>query len=297
MKTFVILNPYANRWTAGKRKEDLIQSLDRAGLAHKLVVSEHRGHILDLARRATNDGYSTIVVAGGDGSIGEAINGIVQAAGKNSLPKLGVMPMGTANDFAFNLNLSTDLRQAARAIAADQVRRIDLGQVNDRYFVNNSAVGLEPYVSLKQQRISWLKGTSRYMLAAVQGILDRPAWHANLSWDYAEFEGPVSLVTIGNGARSGGFFMAPHAVPTDGKLTAVFGYRQSAREMLTLLPKALNPNKGNYSEAVGFREIDFTYLDIFLTTPSPAHVDGEIFTLDTQVFKYRVHPGRVPLVC
>jgi diacylglycerol kinase family enzyme len=97
--------------------------------------------------------------------------------------------------------------------------------LNGRYFANNSAAGLEPYVTTKHERIHWIKGMARYLVAAVQAIMDKPEWHGKIVWDDGTYEGPLSLVSIGNGRRTGGFFMTPHADLFDGKLTLAFGYR------------------------------------------------------------------------
>lgn len=297
MPARVILNPYSNRWTAGKRRPELEKALRRAEIHYDLAQSERPGHIAELARQSALDGFAPILVAGGDGSIGEAVNGLVQAAnGAEALPRLGLLPLGSANDLAYGLNIPTDLEQAAQLIAQGNTRRVDLGQVNEHYFLNNTAVGIEPYITLVQQRISWIKGVARYMVAAVSGIMDKPSWSAALEWDGGSFEGPLSLVTVGNGPRSGGFFMAPHADPFDGLLTAVYGYRATRRGMLALLPKAANPGRGSYVESPGIHEINVAWLNVRLYNPSPAHADGEIFSHAITDLRYQIHPARVEML-
>lgn len=296
MPAKVILNPYSNRWNAGKRRPELEAALRTAGISYDLAQSERPGHITELTLRAALDGFSPILVAGGDGSIGEAVNGLVQADGKGGpLPRLGLLPMGSANDLAYGLKIPTDLTLAAQRISQGGTRRVDLGQVNDRYFINNTAVGIEPYITLVQQRIGWIKGMLRYLVAAVGGIMDKPAWQASLEWDGGSFEGPLSLVTVGNGPRSGGFFMAPHADPFDGKLTVVYGYRATRRAMLALLPKAANPGPGSYVESPGIQEMNVSWLKVHLANPSPAHTDGEIFSRAIHNLDYKIHPGRVEM--
>lgn len=296
MPANVILNPYSNRWNAGRRRGELEGALRKAGIDYKLSISERPGHIQELARQATLEGFSPILVAGGDGSIGEAINGLVQANGKGQLPPIGVLPMGSANDFAYNLKIPSDLGQAVQSAVSTRIQPVDLGQVNNRFFINNSGVGLEPYITLIQERIPWINGIPRYLIAAVRGIMDKPAWKARMVWDGGEYEGPISLVTIGNGPRSGGFYLSPHADPCDAKLSVVFGYRESRLSMLALLPKAFNPGPGSYVEAPGIQELDITHLEIRLNRPSPAHTDGEIFSKDILELEYSIHPGRVQLL-
>lgn len=295
MTAKVILNPYANRWIAGKRQGEVEAALRGAGISYQLERSERRGHITELVRAAVLEGFSPILIAGGDGSIGEAVNGLMSAEGSGiCLPALGILPLGTANDLVYGLKLPTGLGEAVQVITSGKTRRVDLCQVNERYFINNSAVGIEPYITLVQQRIGWIKGMLRYLVAAVRGIMDRPAWQAQMEWDGGSYEGPVSLVTVGNGPRSGGvFYMSPHADPHDGQLTVVFGYRKTRREMLALLPKATRPGPGSYAESPGMREINMTHLRVHLENPSPAHTDGEIFSTAIHDLEYSIHPGRI----
>src|SRR5687768_16660568 len=226
MTAKVILNPYSNRWNSQKRWAEVEAALKAAGVDFVLVVSQSKGQVVELAEQAVRENCSPIIVVGGDGSIGDAANGLVRGAGSGEkvLAPLGIMPTGSANDVAFALGLPTDLNEAAKVIAAGKTRAMDLGKLNNRYFVNNSAAGLEPYVTIKHEKISWIKGMARYLVAALQAIMDKPEWHGNVKWDGGEYKGPFSLISVGNGRRTGGFFMTPHADPFDGRLTLAFGY-------------------------------------------------------------------------
>ncbi len=295
----VILNPYANRWNAEKRWPDAATALKEAGVDFELAVSEYPQHSVDLAEEAVRKGFSPIIAAGGDGTIGDVVHGLARNAESNEslLGPVGIMPLGTANDLAFNLGISTDLRTAAQIIAAGNNRPMDIGKANDRYFANNSAIGLEPYVTTKQIKITWISGILRYLIAAVWAIMDRPTWDADIQWDGGEYKGPVSLVTIGNGSRSGGlFYMIPHADPFDGKLTFVYGYRATRREMLATLPRAMKPDVGSYVEMEGIHECQATWIKIHLEKPSPAHTDGELFPTTVKELEYRIYPGRLKIL-
>jgi diacylglycerol kinase (ATP) len=209
---------------------------------------------------------------------------------------LGIMPLGSANDFVFNANLSTDLRVAARVIAAGVTCPIDLGTLNGRYFINNSAAGLEPFVTTKNERIQWIKGVVRYLVAAVWAIMDRPKWTGTVSWDDGKYTGPLTLVTVGNGRRTGGFFMTPHADLTDGQLTLAYGYRGTRLGMFQALPRTFKEGKGSYVEMDGMYELNTTKVSIHLDQPSPAHTDGELFTEFVRDFDYSIQPGRLQLL-
>jgi len=298
MPAKVILNPYANRWNSQKRWPEAEAALKTAGVDFDLVVSEYSRHPIELATEAVRKGFSPIIAAGGDGTVGEVVNGLARAAKskKALLGPLGIMPLGSANDLVCNLGLPLDLKAAAYVIASGNVRKMDIGSVNGLYFVNNSAVGLEPCVSLIQQHITWIKGTLRYIVAALIGIAQGPHWAVKMKWDDGEYTGPVTLVTVGNGARTGGLYMAPHADPFDGKLTFVYGYRRTRGGMLTLFPKTMKPGPGNYVEMEGIHEKTATRLKIHMDGPSPAHTDGEIFSTDIQDLEYCIYPGRLKIL-
>jgi diacylglycerol kinase (ATP) len=299
MTAKVILNPYSNRWKAEKRWVEAADALRAAGVKFDLAVSDRPRQISELAEKAVRDGFSPIIAAGGDGTIGEVVNGLARAAKSpdEAFGPMGILPLGSANDLVLNLGMPLDLRQAAQVIAANHTRLMDLGQVNGLYFDNNSAVGLEPHITLIQQKISWLNGVPRYIVAALRGIMDNPHWNMKITWDDGEYEGPSLLVTVGNGARTGGLFMSPHADLFDGKLTFVYGYRKTRGEILSIFPRTMKPGAGNYVEAEGIHEQNATWIKIHLESPAAAHVDGEIFSTAIQDLEYRILPGRLKILC
>ena len=294
----VILNPYSNRWKSQERWPEAEAALKAAGVEFELAISQRKHHVVELAEEATRGGFSPIIAAGGDGTIGETVNGMARVAisDKSLLGPFGIMPLGSANDFVFNANMSPDLYAAAQVIAAGKIRAIDLGVLNDRLFINNSAAGLEPYVTVKHERIQWIKGMVRYLVAAVWAIMDKPEWDGEVKWDDGKYNGPLSLVSVGNGRRTGGFFMTPHADLTDGKLTLAFGYRRTRLGMFRVLPRTFKEGEGNYLEAGDFFEVHSTKVSIHLDHPSPAHTDGELFPDYLQDFEYSIQPGRLQLL-
>lgn len=298
MTAKVILNPYSNRWNSQRRWPEAEAALKAAGVNFELVISQAKGQIVELVEQAARERCSPIIVAGGDGSLGDAVNGLARAAASTGeiLGPLGIMPMGSANDLAYALGLPTDLNEAARVIAHGKMRAMDLGVLNDRYFVNNSAAALEPYVTTKHEKIQVIKGVFRYLVAAVQGILDKPEWHGRIQWDDGAYEGPLSLIGIGNGRRTGGFFMTPHADPFDGKLALAFGYRPTRMGMFLALPRAFNEDKGSYVELAGMYEVQATRISVHLDKPSPAHTDGELLPQWLQDFEYKVQPKRLNVI-
>lgn len=299
MTAKIIHNPYSNRWNSQARWSQAEAALKAAGVDFEVAVSDKKGAVMGLAEQAARDGFSPIIAAGGDGTIGEVVNGLAHAAGSLDEPigPFGILPLGSANDLVVNLGLPLDLNEAARVIAAGRTDLIDIGKCNDRFFVNNSGAGLEPYTTTKQEKIHWIKGIGRYLVAAVQGIMDKPTWNAKLEWDGGSFTGPLSLVSVGNTRLTGGvFYMSPHADPRDGKLTFSFGYRDTRLGLLMALPRTMKPDKGSFVEMAGMYEEHCTRLSIELDKPSPAHTDGELFPEWITSIKYEIFPKRLQIL-
>jgi len=294
MPAKVILNPYSGRGRAAALRSKMEQSLARAGVDFELSATQAPLEAIELARQASRAGFSPIIAAGGDGLISEVVNGLYQEYPDQVLGPLAVMPLGTANDLAVNLGLPLDLDQAAAAIALGAIRTIDLGLAGEWVFDNNSAVGLEPIVTLYNIEMVRLRGTVRYLVAALRAIGDKRQWHMRLSWEGGQYEGPTSLVTVGNNPITGGLFrMAPAADPQDGLLTFVYAYAPSRLKMLSLLPRTLN---GSYVDDPAVHQIHSPWLRIECEPPSPIQVDGEIRSTAITDITYRALPQRLQIL-
>jgi diacylglycerol kinase (ATP) len=292
--SLLIVNPYSGRGAARRRQSELDRALRRAGLECERVETTGPRHAEHLAQEACRSGR-TILVAGGDGTIGEVLNGMALARPQGVLGPVGLLPLGTANDLVHNLGLPTDLEASAVAIASGRTRRIDLGQANEWVFANNSAVGLEPVVTRYNIRMVRWRGVLRYLVAALRAINDKPAWQMRLGWDDGSYDGPISLVSVGNGVVTGGLFrMAPAAVLDDGRLTFVFGFAPTRRKMLSLLPRTIS---GSFVNDPGIQQHHTTRLTLDSTTPTPIQVDGEVRAEAIRQVTYRVLPARLDVFC
>jgi diacylglycerol kinase (ATP) len=290
----IIVNPYAGRWKARAAIPDIERACREIGLDYELAVTEGPEHGIELAREAALAGFSPVVSAGGDGSISEVVNGLMQAAGDEMSVPFGVIPLGSADDFADMLGLAKDVTAACQAILAGHTRVIDVGCVNGRFFDNNSAIGLEPMVTITQAAMKRVKGTPRYILAALKTILGHRPWHARLAWDDGEYEGPVALVSVGNTRRTGGaFWMTPRAEPDDGYLDFVFTEKLGRLKLLRLLPTTFD---GSHVERPEVSYARTTRLTIECDPPTPVQADGELFDLSATRIEYTVLPGRLRLI-
>jgi len=290
MTTKIILNPYAGRWKAKAAIPDVERACEELGLDYELVVTEEPGHGIELAREALLAGYCPIVAAGGDGSISEVVNGMLAATdGRQPRVPLGIIPLGSADDLADQLSLPKDIVAACRVILEGCERLIDLGRVNGRYFDNNSAVGLEPMVTVTQEKMQRVHGTPRYILAAVRTILAHRPWQMRLVWDDGEYVGKATLVSVGNMRRTGGaFYMTPRAEPDDGLLDFVFAGGMSRLRLLRLLPTTFNGSHVDQPEVYYVRT---TRLTIECDPPTPIQADGELFDRTATHITYEVIPA------
>jgi len=290
----IIINPYSGRGK-GKAAIPVVERVCReVGLEYELAVTEGPNHGIELAREAVQAGFSPIVAGGGDGIISEVVNGVMQAVGDGPTGPFGIIPLGTADDFADTLKLDKDVEAACRTIQAGHIRPIDVCCVNGRFFDNNSAIGLEPMVTITQMKIKRIKGMLRYLVAALRAILTLTPWQARLTWDDGEYEGPISLVSVGNNPRTGGlFWMTPDAEPDDGYMDFVFAPKMGRLRLLRLLPMTFDGSHVGQPEVTYART---TRLTIECDPPTPLHADGELFDEFVSRIEYTILPGRLELI-
>lgn len=297
MSIKIIQNPYSARWASKSKTDEIIETFKSLDLDFDLSITEYPKQATEIAREAVDQGYDTVIAAGGDGTINEVLNGIIGAIGDSEAPKFGILPVGTANDLAANLNIPININEAAKVIASGKTKKIDIIQVNDSYFINNAGLGLEPTTTLIQEEIKLFKGTLRYLIAVLIGIIRNPQWEMELEWDDGEYHGPVTLLSVGNCAKTGGlFYTVPHALPFDGKLSFIHGYVPTRLKILKVFPMILKPEKGNITEHPDVFEIHTTHLKVKTKPGTPAHADGEIIAKSRMDFEYTVHPSRIPIL-
>lgn len=293
-KVKVILNPYGGYLNGRTKVARVEQALQQAGVDYDLELTSRANHGVELARRASAEGWPVVVAAGGDGTINEVVNGLIQNAGEAEAGILGVLPIGTANDFADMLNLPRELQAACQRIAAGQTRLVDVGWVNGRYFVNNSAVGLEPIITIEHEQMRWVNGKLRYILAALKGIFKSKAWEMRLTWSNSIYEGPIILVSVGNSARTGGsFYLTPYAALDDGLLDFVYATKMTRWQLLRLLPKTFKGTHIHHPQVV-YRQTNS--LSIITSPPTPIQADGEIIDQNATEINYCVLPGKLRVI-
>ena len=279
----LFVNPVAGRGRARHHAASICRLLDDNGIAHELTHSTDVGDIEFKVAAAAAAGVDRIIVAGGDGSIHEAVNGILRSATSTAL---GVIPLGTGNDFAKACSIPLHWEDATRLLA-DRIRAdtpwrtIDVGRMNDRYFANGAGIGFDAKINQIARANRLPIGNLIYLIAVFQGIWDGVITpKLRMRYDTVDYEGAVTLVEVCNGASVGGMFqIAPMAKNDDGFLDLVFVRPVSRLRIFALLPQLVKGSHVNAPEVTCARVNSITLL---AEGPVPSHLDGEIQPLQTE---------------
>ncbi len=290
------VNPTAGRGRAGKRLVRIEELLDAEGVAFQTHLSTAVGDLEQQVRAAVDGGADRIVVAGGDGSVHEAVNGIMAAEGT---ARLGVIPTGTGNDFAKASEIPLDWEHATtllgdRIAAGAHWRRIDVGRMNERYFANGVGIGFDAKVTKVARSYRWPIGDLVYLLALFRCIVDGVITpDMTITSDEMTRSGPTTLVNVSNGAWVGGmFYIAPMADNSDGKLELLVADPVSRLRTLGLLPKIL---AGTHVGEKEVSHVGVSRVTIEAAAPVPSHLDGEVMPPMTR-FEIELLPAALDLL-
>lgn len=281
MKTCVVLNPKAG---SVQDVDALVARLRRIPKTEVCITSK-RGSAVSLTRTALRKGCKLIVAAGGDGTLNEIVNALGE---KNSGVRVGLIPLGTGNDFARTLGLPTEVEAAIDLLRAGKTRMIDLVRATSdrvRHFVNVSAGGFSGLVDEKltpKMKRTW--GPLAYLRGATAALPELRAYRTTLSLDNKEsLKLSLYNVVIANGRYvAGGRLIAPEASVDDGLLDIVLIQERSAPELALL---AAQVALGNHlsSDAIVFRRA--AKVTVNSRPGMRFNVDGELVGKGPAVFE------------
>jgi diacylglycerol kinase (ATP) len=309
LKSKIIYNPAAGKGSAGKNLPKIQAFLHEQGFDGDLVPTQGPGHAIELSRQAAEDGYDLVVAAGGDGTVNETIIGLMLARlseparpSGQSWPALGVLPVGSGNDFAFGVNIPQDIHQACETLGKGQRRLIDVGWVTGgdypqgRYFVNGVGLGFDAVVGFEAAKIKWLHGAASYLVAVVRTLFlygHEPIYE--VFFDGTTLRQPFLMVSVMNGRRMGGsFLMAPEGNPGDGKFDLYLVGQVSQLRILPLATTFFNGKQGNNSAVKMMRARQVSIRAIEGTIP--AHANGETLCTAGQALSIEIFPGVLEVV-
>lgn len=214
----------------GRRKKQFYKELNQARKALKniefsVVETTRTGHAISLAFEFAGDNCTHIIAIGGDGTLHEAINGLMKNGGADVV--VGLLPYGTANDFTKTLKVPESLADLFESISKDRTTRIDVGKIEhrdgQRFFINIADLGIGAEVVKRVNKTGkWMGANLTFFKAIIQTFLTFKNQPISCTADDWKYEGKINSLVAANGKYFGsGLCIAPEADPTDGKFSVI----------------------------------------------------------------------------
>jgi diacylglycerol kinase (ATP) len=278
----IIANPNAGRGKVGAALDGIDRVLKDAALDHRIVETTHPGHATQAARDALRGGERYLVAVGGDGTVHEVVNGMLEDGEPVAADAvLGVVAAGSGCDFVRSFGIPGDAVRAARHLAGDAVRQIDVGHVTyaagdgeaqSRYFPNIAEVGLGGSVVARAARLPALLGPARYLAGfwlTLPGF--RPAT-VRLEADGQAYEWRAHNVVVANCQfYGGGMRISPKSQPDDGVLDVLVMVGPKS-DAFTTIPKVY---KGTHLPHRDIVELRASRVRVEADAPLAIEADGE----------------------
>lgn len=301
-KTCVILNPNASKGRGARSRERILDAFLSRGEDVDILVTGGAGQAERMAFDACGRGYGRIVVAGGDGTVNEVVNGVMKSGASVSM---GIIPIGRGNDFAWIAGIPHDIDKAVSLIVQGRARRIDVGHLvggrfpEGRYFLNGTGFGFEPSINFKAGEYRHLNGMPSYIVAFFHCLLHLPRpYDLTVTIDGSTMHLKSQQVSVCNGRRMGSaFILAPHAKLDDGLLDIVYSNRPVFRRQV--VPMVLSFLRGTQLETCSFMEerrgrhvlVESARADMQI------HTDGELVSHEAKICSIGLIAGGLSLFC
>jgi YegS/Rv2252/BmrU family lipid kinase len=301
-KVKLILNPMADMgrsWTVANDLRPILVEfhgqLDWSGTVYPT-------HAVELARQAAEEGYDLVVAMGGDGTVHEVMNGLMQVP-EDRRPAMGVVPTGSGNDFAHSVGIPTNPAEALRLALKGESKPVDVVRFEDEYgrteyFDNTLGIGFDAVVTIRSHKLPVVRGFLMYLTAVIQTILlnfdpiGMTVETESETWDESEL-----MLTICNGPREGGgFLVAPEAKNDDGLLHYAAIRKVSRPMMFRLIPEVMNGTHGHFKPV---RMGTCKKMSLIADRPLYIHADGEVyagFGADIRKLSLEIMPGALKVV-
>jgi len=299
----LIVNPTSGRGFAERALPELEAKLKEINLEYDLVLTERPMHAAELAEQAARKGYETIIVASGDGTANEALNGLMKAKlagfGKTAMAQIAV---GTGNDFAYGMGIPAGVDEGCKVLAENYRRRMDVGIVKGgdypegRYFGNGVGIGFDAATGFVAANIRWMRGLLLYLIAAIETVFiyyKTPL--VKLTYDDKEMEISPLMLSFMNGRRmGGGFFFAPNGDPGDGIFDLCLARSASKMRVFGLIPYFMKGTQATQKEVsmAQARKIKATAL----TGTLPVHCDGETVCHEGKEIVVELLPAQIEFI-
>ncbi len=300
-KVKIILNPMADMGNAWRVARDLRSITEQHG-GVDWSGTVYPGHAIDLAKQAGEQGYDLVIAMGGDGTIHEVINGLMKVSEKKR-PLLGVVPVGSGNDFAHSIHASRKPSEALIHALNGEASTVDLGLMTDEngrqeYFDNTLGIGFGAVVTIRSHKLPVLRGFLMYLTAVIQTIiLNHNAMAMQIETDEQKWEQSVIYLVICNGPREGGgFLIAPEAKIDDGLFHYAMITNVSRAMMFRIVPEVMKGTHGRFKQV---RMGSCKRFTLSADRPLYIHADGEIFSgpgTDLRKVSFEILPNALKVV-
>ena len=288
MKKFkIILNPAAGRGKAKSLMERIDSFFSQADIQFDLSVTERPLHATEIAREAVSE-FKDFIVVGGDGTINEVINGI-----QGSDVNLGIIPVGSGNDFIKCVNIPNDFEESVKVILDGKIRAIDLGKMGNRFFPNGLGVGFDALAAEYANKIKLFKGALIYLISVFKAYFKFTPPVLTIESDTRIIKKRIFFATIGNGICLGSkFYLTPEAKPDDGMFDICIVEPVSMFRLIKLIPKVFKGEHLNENIVTYFKA---KHLKVTSDIGSPVHMDGEVISLNLKNFEVELIPNTLNL--
>ena len=300
----IILNPTSGNGNGLRAQAQVEQLFTQHDLGYHLVQTERIGHGIELTRQAVRDGYQVIVAVGGDGTVNEVINGLMQCRQEGlEIPPIGVLSVGRGNDFAGSMGIPTDLESAVQALVDGDRRIIDIGKVTaelcpqGRYFGNCVGVGFDAITTIEVHKLPRWGGFLGFLVAVLKTVfLYNKAPMATTIYDEKTLSQRSLMISIMNGRRLGGsFLLAPDSLPDDGLFDLCIAEQMSSFAVIRMIPHFI---KGDQATQPAIKTGRAAHIAITsVDGPLPAQTDGEIISEQGTSLEVEILPHELVIIC
>lgn len=300
----VILNPTSGAGRGQRMVERIIVGLERRGIEARVVATTAPREAARLGREAALEDVDLVVAAGGDGTVHEVANGLLTAlaAGVEG-PVLGILPIGTGNDFAKLVGPLDDLDRSLDILVDGNLRRLDACTAEwggaSHWFVNAAGTGLDVDVVRRMLRARHGRAPAiiKYLSAVLRSLVRYEAIPLRIRLDDRVIERDVTIIVAGNGrCVGGGFWVCPGAEPDDGRFDICIVDRVSFLGALAPLARVMRGKHEGHAKVKMYRARE---VEIEAMGPDPLffQLDGELHEPpDTRSLTLTVRPGALPVM-
>ncbi|MFD1737878.1 diacylglycerol kinase [Bacillus salitolerans] len=267
----IIYNPTSGRELFKKHLPEVLQKMEIAGYETSCHATTGAGDATNAARDAVERQFDVVIAAGGDGTINEVVNGLAELENR---PKLGIIPVGTTNDFARALGVPRTIEEATNIICEGATLPIDLGKVNGQFFINIAGGGRLTELTYEvPSKLKTVLGQLAYYLKGMEILPSIKPTHVEIEYDGKFFEGEIMLFLVCNTNSVGGFEkLAPTACFNDGMFDLIIVKKTNLADIVRIASLAL---KGDHMNDPAIIYSKANRVKVKTTEKMQLNLDGE----------------------